>query len=332
MTKRCYIKRRLWQTAIVAFFVFGFSLTAEALTVSPARLEITGDPGTTISGEIEIFNEQEGKRTFYSSAENFEPSGDSGAPSFIGAKDGLATWIKVKDSITLEFSESKKIPFTISIPKDAVPGGYFAAVFWGSQPPVSQGGGEVSIGGKIGVLVLLRVAGEVKEGGGLLNFEALENKKFFTSLPINFSYRFNNLGGDRIVPTGEIKIKNTLRITSETLPANKTEGSILPGSIRKFEVIWQGNEKKSLEEKKGFFATTKEQFTDFHFGWYTANLKIVWGNTNQTANSLYHFFIIPWQLLTITLIFLLIVGLVGKVALKKYNKWIIAQAIRTKNE
>jgi hypothetical protein len=29
-----------------------------ALTVSPARLEVTADPGQTLRGEIEIFNEQ----------------------------------------------------------------------------------------------------------------------------------------------------------------------------------------------------------------------------------------------------------------------------------
>ena len=100
-----------------------------ALTVSPARFEITGDPGTTLSGEIEVFNEQEGTRTFFTSYENFEPSGDSGAPHFIGSKDGLATWIRSDSKIILESGKRVVIPFSIAIPQNAEPGGHFAVIF-----------------------------------------------------------------------------------------------------------------------------------------------------------------------------------------------------------
>lgn len=299
-----------------------FTVTgASALTVSPARVEITGDPGTTIYGEIEIFNEQEGTRTFFSSFENFEPSGDSGAPYFIGAKDGLATWMQTEEKIELQSGEYKIVPFTITIPKDAEPGGKFAAIFWGSQPSGVQGGGEVSIGGKIGVLILLRVSGYVPEGGGLLDFNTKDNKRFFNSLPVTMSYRLNNTGGDRVVPIGDIKIKNSLRITTEKLDANKSQGSVLPDSTRKFEVTW-GDEKEDL----GFFGMAGRQLKEFNFGWYTAKINVTFGSTNQVATASYNFFIIPWQLLILVIFGGSILGFTGRSALKKYNRYIIAQA------
>lgn len=308
---------------ILLALIVGLSIVngASALTVSPARVEITGDPGTTISGEIEIFNEQEGTRTFFSSFENFEPSGDSGAPYFIGAKDGLATWMQTEEKIELQSGEHKKVPFTITIPKDTEPGGKFAAIFWGSQPVGAQGGGEVSIGGKIGVLVLLRVSGYVPEGGGLLDFTTKDNQRFFSSLPVTLSYRLNNTGGDRVVPIGEIKIKNSFRITTEKLDANPSEGSVLPDSTRKFEVIW-GGEQKDL----GFFGMAGRQLKEFNFGWYTAKINVTFGSTNQVAADSYNFFIIPWQLLILVIFAGLLLGFTGRIALRKYNRYIIEQA------
>lgn len=303
----------------------GLASPVFALTISPAKFEITGDPGQTVTGEIDLYNEQPDSKTFFSSFENFEPKGDTGAPFFTGAKDGLATWMHANEQVVVPSGARLKVPFYFTIPKDAEPGGYFAAVFFGSQPPGTQGG-EVSIGGKVGMLVLLRVSGYVPEGGGLVEFISKGKQRFFTTLPVVFDYRLNNTGGDRVVPLGEIKIKNTFRITSETLPANKNQGSVLPNSTRKFEVAWGG--RGEGREQAGFFSEFFEgvanEWTDFHFGWYTAEVNLSWGLTNQKASDTYNFFIIPWQL---CIIFLIILGL-GFVALKRYNRFIVAQATK----
>jgi hypothetical protein len=324
---------------VLSFFaVLTPESTASALTVSPAKVEITGDPGTTIFGDIELYNEQSESKIFFSSFENFEPAGDSGAPRFIGANGGLATWLSITDQVALERAQRVKIPFSITIPAGTEPGGYFAAIFWSNSPPGTGASGEVSIGGKIGILVLLRVSGEVEESGGILNFGA-NNKKFFSSVPIAFSYRVNNTGGDRIVPLGDIAIKNTFRFTSISLPANPNEGSVLPSSARKFEVVWDEkietkNTVAEKEKRTSFFASVGKQWREFHFGWYTANLDLVWGTTNQTANASYHFFIFPWQLLIIITLFVGVVFFVLRFGLKKYNRFIIAQAqaLNKKNE
>ena len=309
---------------ILMIAMAGIASPVFGLTVSPVKLEISGDPGQTLIEEIELLNEQSETKIFYSSFENFEPSGESGAPSFIGAKEGLATWIKTESQMTLKSNERKKISFSITIPKDAESGGYFAAIFFGSQAPKAQGGGQVTVGSKIGVLMLLRVSGEVKEGGGLLEFEGKDKQRFFSSLPITLAYRFNNTGGDRVMPLGEVKIKNSFGLTSATIPANKKEGNVLPNSARKFEVIWAPPE----ISEGGFWSAVKTEWSEFHFGWYTARINLAWGATNQNANAKYNFFIIPWQLLLIILIILAVLGFFGRMGLKKYNRWIISKAMQ----
>lgn len=317
--------------------LMGFYSNAEALTVSPAKLEITGDPGTVVTGEIELFNEQDTPKTFFTSYENFEPQGDTGAPYFVGGEEGLATWINTPVSVELQPGERIAIPYSITIPTDASAGGYFSAIFLSNQPPVSESGGEVTIGGKIGILILLRVSGYVEEKGGLLSFVIKENQRFFTSLPITFEYRFNNQGGDRVSPLGEIKVKNTLRLTSGTLNANKNQGSILPNSERRFEVVWDSETDTAknlpnLESNQdiSFLDAVKQQIKNFHFGLYTADLNITWGETKQTAHDSYVFFIIPWQLLSVIFGILLIIAFILKKVLKKYNEFVINQFKQSK--
>ena len=314
---------------LVAIVTYSFAFPVFALTVSPAKIEITGDPGTTVTGEIELLNEQEGARTFYSSTENFEPSGESGAPHFIGAKDGLATWINVVGETNLAQGDKKNIPFSISIPKDAQPGGYFAAIFLGTQPPSNTlAGGDVSVGGRIGVLVLLRVSGYVPEGGGLLDFTTSNNQRFFTKTPISFTYRLNNTGGDRIVPQGVLEIKNSLWITAAEISANKSNGSVLPNSTRKFDTTW--GESQATDSGSSFFARAGEEFSDFHFGVYTAKLNVVWGSESHTDGKSYVFFVIPWHALLIVFLVAIVLLTLGRFGLKRYNTFIISQAMRQK--
>lgn len=113
-------------------------------------MEISGDPGQTLQGELTLFNEQDETKIFYSSAENFEARGETGTPFFLPEKVGLATWIKTEGQVTLKPKEEKTIPFSIVIPKNAEPGGYFAAILWGTTPVQATQGGQVAVGGEIG--------------------------------------------------------------------------------------------------------------------------------------------------------------------------------------
>lgn len=303
---------------------------ALALTVSPAKIEVQADPGETLRGEIEIFNEQVDTKTFFISSENFESRGDSGAPYFIGSENGLATWIRVDPEVTIDSGKRIRVPYTIVVPANASPGGYFAAVFFGSQPPKGTGGGEVTIGGKIGVLILLRVQGEVEESAGLIDFAIDGGARFSSTLPIIFAYSFNNTGGDRAVPRGEIKVKNMLRFTSATLLANEREGSVLPNSTRRFEVVWGEKLADVNAPPPGFFTMAWRQLKDFHFGWYTARLNLLWGASGQTADSSYSFFVFPWQLILILVLVLTAIGFAGSILLSRYKRHVIAQAMQQK--
>lgn len=315
------MKKTFYPILLSTFVFFVVSSTVNALTISPARLEIKGDPGEVVTGEIILINDQKDSQTFYSSNENFEAQGETGTPTFVASKEGLSSWIQLQDTVTLQSGEQKKIPFSVHIPKDADAGGHFAAIFLSTVPPTLHEG-QVSVGAKIGVLVLLKVSGVIKEGGGVLDFKTTGDSSFFTTLPVSFSYRFQNSGNDRVSPFGTVSINNTLGIETENIDANTVKGNVLPQSTRRFDVLWGENNKVI---KPSFFESVSLQAKQFAFGFYTAHLHLSYG-TNGVADSSKTIFVFPWQLLLIVLIALIIVGFVLIQVIIRYNRWIIQKA------
>ena len=323
---------------LAMFLVIGGLLLTQpvfALTVSPVKIEVVGSPGETVKSKILLENEHMGAKTFYSSFESFEATGETGVPTFVPAEQGLATWIETAPQITLEPGEQKEVPLTIKIPEDADPGGHFAVIFLGTSSPESKEGGAVSVASKVGILVLLKVTGEIEEGGGVLEFGAEDKQKFFNSLPVNFMFRFQNSGSDRVKPAGEITIKNIFGKTLVVLPANETEGNVLPQSIRKFKVEWNPNEteiinKTETTEKKSFLEELKNEKENFAFGKYTAELDLEYGE--EKAQASFSFFVIPWRILTLALLILIVVILIVIKGVKKYNQRMIAKAVKVLEE
>lgn len=321
---------------VFLFLVLGttnpFIKVSQAITLSPPRLELAGDPGSTVSGEIKVTNDSNGVITYYTQVENFEAGDETGNPAFVVAKEGLATWVNVSDSVFAKAGEQVAIPFSIKIPRSTEPGGYFASIFVRTTPP-PRNGGEVSIGARLGSLILLRVNGDIQEGVNILEFSSKNKQRFYTSLPVELYYRFQNTGADRVKPEGNIIIKNLIGMTAKTLSANRSEGSVLPRSIRRFESSWitSGGNKEDVNLPTpspisgGFFTQAKHQLTNFAFGYYKADLDIRFGENNNSATDSFRFFVFPWQLLITALVVFVVGFLLLRFLLRRYNRRIIAK-------
>ncbi len=319
------IKKIILGTALLLLSLF-ISNTANALTISPPRFEINADPGEVVNHDILITNESDTDEIYYVSYSNFEAQGETGTPTFVNATEGLGTWISTNESIRIPAQKSELVNLKISVPKNADPGGYFAAVFWGTSPENGEG---VSIGAKTGALVLLTVNGDISEQGGILEFATKNKQNFYTSLPVTFYYRFQNSGDNRIKPEGDIVMKNMIGLTSAKVPGNPVDGNILPKSIRKFETTWQGKD-GAIEvldkDKGGFFDNVKREWRNFAFGHYKAELTLAYGVKNEVSTATYSLWVFPWHLTLFVIVLAIIIFIVGRWLIRRYNKWVISQA------
>lgn len=313
---------KIFSATSLVSFVCVTVLTASALTVSPAREELIADPGETISKTFTVINEQDADQTLYTSVKSFDAQGETGTPNFIQSNEGLPSWVTIAPSVTLKKGERVAIPYTVTVPQDAESGGHFAAIFLSTVPP-SAGEGQVSVGSELGMLVLLKVTGEIKEQGGLSEFGIKGGKKVITNLPIDFFYKFKNDGNDRAKLEGKVTIKNMFGGEVASIDPNPSQGNVLPGSTRKFEFSLGESEAPALSAS--FFEHVKYQKNNFAFGMYTADLSLTFGNTGQ-ARQVITYYMFPWQLISVISVVLLTLVLVLVFAVKRYNKWIIQQA------
>ncbi len=314
---------------LISFFLHPIDVSA--MIISPVRFEISGDPGETILKEMIIVNDENVTQSLYSSFANFEAQGETGSASFVDPVEGIGTWMQTDTSIYLTPGEQKKVNIIIKIPENAEPGGHFGVIFWGNSPTNPLLGQQLSIGAKSGLLVLLTVNGEVKEGGGLLSFKTKDDKFWYNTLPVSFEYRFRNDGSDRIKPVGKIKLRSFAFIPAGFIDANSVNGNILPNSTRKYSVDWQKYSRpKDFVEPSGtinkFFSDAKYQWKNFALGLYKAKLDLTYGTQNNQADESVLFFVFPWQLIICLIFIFTAVSFVGKKLIHRYNRHIIKKA------
>lgn len=311
----------------VIFFVLA-AHGARAVTVSPVMFDESLDPGDAITGVIKLINETNQTQTYYVMPQNFVASGEEGQQRFLEEPDptGLASWMSYdKRTFTLNPAESTELRWTVQLPKNAEPGGHYAAIFFSTSPTSGQNS-AVGVGGKTGVLFLINVSGNIQEGANVASFQVtgLEEDgkpaKTLNYLPAFFELRLRNIGSVHFKPEGNIVIKNMFGKVSGVVPANAAGSKVLPASIRKLKATWGPKDAKKAD---GFISGVKNEIQGFGLGRYVAQASIVYGKQKQTLNTSLVFWIFPWRLTLLVLLGIIILFFL----LKGYNRLVVRSAM-----
>jgi len=296
-------------------------LASSAVTVSPPIIELDAAKGDVINQSIKVRNEGAAATTYYLSAERFVAGGEAGEPSFTGEDVDLATWIKFPfQSITVPAGATVEVPFSIIVPNYAGPGGHYAAIFLSTAPPeAAKTGSQVSIASRIGTLILVRIAGEIKESAQVAEFST--TGKSFDALPVNFNVRVKNDGNVHLKPMGTITIKNMWGSIAGKVAVNENGGNVLPDQIRKFDASWVKN--SNAVGATSFWGKYRQEKENYAFGSYTADLSLAYGTAGNTLAASTTFMVIPWNIIIVNLAIIVIIVLILYFGVKKYNKWIL---------
>lgn len=293
--------------------------SGQALSISPPLVELKADPGQTVKATIKLTNISSGELLIKTQFNDFGAKNESGEPNIIFDDTGnsafsLRQWIKSPEPFKIASKASKTLEFPIEVPKDAEPGGHYAVIrFSGTAPEVEDNG--VSLSASIGTLVLLNVSGDVKENASLVDFYAatpnFEKSGFFENGPINFVQRIRNDGNVHVKPTGVVEIYDMFgkhvgsqRVNGDPSSNDNPPKSVLPQSIRRFD--------EKLD--KGWM-----------FGKYEARLTLQYGE-GKTLMSTVTFWVIPYKLIALIIVGGGALGLGLFFGIKRYNKYIIDKA------
>jgi len=267
---------------------------SQTISVSPTLFDMTASAEQIWQSELRVTNVNDYDIIVYPQVVNFAPLGETGRGDFIPVFEEetqgktLAEWINLPPiGITIIRQETKTIRFDIKVPKDAAPGGHYAAILIGTKPPIEAGNSEVQTAQFVTSLFFLRVAGDISERGTIREFTT--KKSLIPSPEAEFLLRFENEGNVHLQPQGDITISNMWGEERGIIPINQQThfGNVLPMSVRQFTFSWSG------------------EYSVFDIGRYTAIATLGFGQeAKKFTTSTTYFWIIPIKQISIVLIIL----------------------------
>ena len=168
--------------------------------------------------------------------EDFVPTAGTTNINFVGRAEGNTTvrdWVSIDalESFVFEKGATKNIPYTITAPVGAEPGGHFGVVFF--KATQIEDSGQLKIGTRVGVLVYITIPGNQLQRGEIRDFKA---PMFVQGRSVPFRINFENTGTVHFEPKGSITIKNIFnKIVAEIPVSGQT---VLPTGSREIEVNW----------------------------------------------------------------------------------------------
>ncbi len=293
----------------------------QALEIAPPVITLSVDPGQVVTAKISLRDVSNGKLFVTNQINDFVAAGEDGTPKILldtneKSAYSMKDWISPLSNLTLNPKQIQSLPITIKVPSNASPGGYYAVIRFTATPPELKDTG-VSLSASLGALLLVRVKGVAKENLTVKEFVVQSAGKtgwLFESTPLQFVERLENKGNTHEQPAGQVTITDMFGKKVAKVNINLPPRDILPQSIRKFN---QPLDSTVIGDR-------------ILFGLYTAQMRVVYGDSKSVITSSLTFWVIPWRL--ILLIILLLVG--GFVALfygiRRYNRHIVDRALQSK--
>ena len=216
------------------------------LTISPTSVDVTVAPGGTYKGEMLVMNQGELDIAYSVYATPYSVTGEEYKPYFSpiqGATD-ITKWFTFDKSTdhSLKIGMQESIPYTITVPTNVGAGGYYATIF--AETSDKGGAGGVVTRKRVGMIVYLRVSGNVKESGSINSW----NVGWIQQAPLHADVKVAN--------EGSVHFKANVHVTVSDLFGSKKfsyerSPEILPQKLRDIPISWENGATYGLFKVSG---------------------------------------------------------------------------------
>ena len=163
------------------------------LTTSPLPINLSVEPGSSVSTQLRIKNDGAQKETLKIDLMKFKADGESGAPLPLDREPGddFFDWVHFsEDTFDIDSNQWKTINATFDVPETAAFGYYYAIVF-SRAAEASAEAGKSQIAGGTAILVLLEAkVPNAKREVTVTSFSA--DQKWYEFLPATFTVKLKN--------------------------------------------------------------------------------------------------------------------------------------------
>ena len=279
------------------------------VNISPLTFELSANPGDIIPlNKIRIYNPTESIISVKMEVEDFKAVGETGEVAVAPEEEvifSLKKWVTINPlEFTLEPGESKFVDFMIEVPENAEPGGKYGSILASPTAVIGEEVTGAAVFSKVGSLLLLTIAGEVREELRVKEFIA---PSFLETGPVPFTIRFENTGTVHVRPRGFITITNWQG--KKVADVEFSQLNVIPGAVRKIEASWDNK---------------------WLLGKYTATLVGIYGTANLPLNPpVLTFWVFPWKIILGAFLVLFLILLFFY---KTRKRWQLALRILLKGE
>ena len=288
-------------TCYMLYVTYAFAQSSIPLTVGPARQQITINPGETTSFGIKYYNQSEIPLSGAVNVADFVVDSTDGSPRIIenvdqaNPKFSASKWVTLSlDQITIAPNDRIIVSGSLSVPKDARPGGRYVTVYFepaiGTPTSVESDSGATGIAPRIASLLYIRVNGPITENAFISQMFA---KSFYEYGPVEVTANIINNGDYHIRPRGTFTLVNPLGGVIEQ--TSLKEVNIFPDALRIFT------------------ATVGEKWM---MGRYKIVLNALYGEKAQIMEKSVYVWVFPWRVGIIVLLTLIILGIIGRAIYK----------------
>jgi hypothetical protein len=228
------MKRLLIAIAALGLLVIPKSTqAAQAITVTPTAIDVTVNPGQTVTGQTQVLNQADSPFDFKVYAAPYSVNGEEYDPSFtpIPGATNVSSWISLRAAKKrLEPFSLSTVDYRIAVPTDAKPGGYYAVLFAETESKVEGTG--VTTQKRVGTVVYIKVAGEMVERGQVITWKV----PWLQAPNLTQTMRIENTGSAHFAATIRTNVKDLFGATKLSYTQKR---NVLPEKIRKIDIVWE---------------------------------------------------------------------------------------------
>ena len=209
----------------------------ESITLSPVSKRYELKAGDVRNDELTIINDGKAAYDFIAYAKPYSVASDSYTPDFVSeaANSDAYRWVTFdKPKYHLEPGASTKVNFTMTVPKNAAPGGHYGVLFVETQPKVEALSGNAVVRKKrVGAIVYATVEGTYETGG---QQDSVDIPFLQLQPPLTVGLRTSNNGNTDFIDTVTVRISDLFGTLKYE---DKREYPILPQTARKMTLEWK---------------------------------------------------------------------------------------------
>ncbi len=251
-----------------------------SLAVSPAIIELSGDPGQSFSSTVTFQNTGNEPIAGFLGTEALVPV-DNFIDQARRSNFDASAWIELEEkTIAFDAEQRKTLNFTVTIPEEASPGGHYALITL-TPGVIDAPRDATTVSPQLSASLLITVSGDINESAEIVD-DDLAISNITRGDELNLSFRIRNLGNVHILPAPRVTISKDGEIVEIF---SLQPQLILPNTEKVFEVpTW---------------------LADVDYGTYQIRAEATYGNQSiPLATTEHEFLVVPNYLLIAVWIFL----------------------------